>query len=539
MERSRGQVRSSLKQTEPRSASRARRAPHKKSAIFTVTNKILRIEFDPPVELDEIETRFYGTESIDNLRQIFKQMALSSAFMSPNQLSQRALNESVGFITSTLQRCRDIHGHTSSLSREVRTRAFLERVQNLLSQPPVVQNMTLATLRGQSPPSPRYHRGSNDSGIASFGDFDIDVDTSWEPDRNCLNLGKAALLPVRSMPLSKEKNVKLGKTHFGIHVVTQSRPFGFSLIPAGPELASPIPTSTPLLTSSTSCSCQGMCSLCHVAESQPLEASLGQWPKHSACRAEFFDTEADAYPPVDTHDTDVPAAWEACTTLNDSKTEYWDQGTHEDVLADADHETPSTQPSPPDHSYSDSEFAPVREGYTSQEEDTEAQYERLVENIANLVVKCNWIGLVEDDCVPIVQYTHAYLENIRTHDDILDITGRLHVSCTTPCADGNDTDPNTGDQEASNGANGNRKRKQGSGHGNRRKKRDKDDQYSDGNGPDDFNDPEEWSGDKKRARVDDRQKLPCPYRKRNPTRFNIRKHHQCALNTFTDMALLK
>lgn len=491
-----------------------------------------RIEFDPPVELDEIETRFYGTESIDNLRQIFQQMALSPPFMSPAKLSQRALNESVGFITSTLQRCRDIHGHTSSLSREVRTQAFLERVKYLLSQPPVVQNMTLATLRGQSQLNPRYHRGSNDSGIASFGEFDIDVDTSLEPDRNCLNLGKAALLPFRSMPLSHEKNKKLGKTHFSIHVVTHCRPFGFSSILAGPELASPIPTTTPLLTSSTPCSCQGMCSLCHVAESP-------QWPKNSACRVDLLGTEADAYPFVETHGTEVPTAWEACTTLYDAKTEYWDQNLHDHVLADADHETPSTQPSPPDHSYSDSEFASVREGYNSEEEDTEAQYERLVENIANLVVKSNWIGLVEDDCVPIVQYTHAYLENIRTHDDILDITGRLHVSCTTPCADGNDTDPNMGDQEASGGANGHRKRKQGSGHSNRRKKRDNDDRYPNGKSPDDFDDPEEWSGDKKRARVDDRQKLPCPYRKRNPTRFNIRKHHQCALNTFTDMALLK
>lgn len=281
-----------------------------------------------------------------------------------------------------------------------------------------------------------------------------------------------------------------------------------------------------------------MCSLCHVTEIQPSEAHAGQWPKHSACSVNFFGTEADAYPFDETHDVEVPAAWEACTTLYDAKTEYWDQNIHEPFLADTDHDTPTTQPSPSDQSSSDADFASAREEYNSQE-DTEAQYERLVENISNLVVKSNWIGLVEDDCVPIVQYTHAYLENIRTHDDILDITGRLHVSCTTPCVDGNDTDPNMGDQEASGGANGNRKRKQGSGHGNRRNKRDNDDQYPNGNGLEDFDDPEEWSGDKKRARVDDRQKLPCPYRKRNPTRFNIRKHHQCALNTFTDMALLK
>lgn len=220
METSHVQVRSSLKQTELRFALRARRSPHKEPAIYTLTNKISRIEFDPPVELDEIETRFYGTDSIDNLSHIFQQMALSPPSMSPAQLSQRALNESMEFITSTLQRCRDIHGHTSSLSREVRTQAFLERVQNLLSQAPVAQNIASSAPRGQGQLNPRYSRGSTDSGIASFAEFDIDVDTSWEPDRNCSNLGKVALLPVRSMSLSKEKNVQLGKTHFCIYAVS-------------------------------------------------------------------------------------------------------------------------------------------------------------------------------------------------------------------------------------------------------------------------------------------------------------------------------
>lgn len=36
-----------------------------------------------------------------------------------------------------------------------------------------------------------------------------------------------------------------------------------------------------------------------------------------------------------------------------------------------------------------------------------------------------------------------------------------------------------------------------------------------------------------------RNSLPCPYRKRNPLRFNVRSHGSCALNSFADMALLK
>ena len=99
--------------------------------------------------------------------------------------------------------------------------------------------------------------------------------------------------------------------------------------------------------------------MCHVAESQPLKAPVGQWPKNSARSVDLFGTEADAYPLVETHDTEVPAAWEAWKTLYNPEFEYWDQDIQENVVADADHETPSTQPSPPDHSYSDSEFASV------------------------------------------------------------------------------------------------------------------------------------------------------------------------------------
>lgn len=269
------------------------------------------------------------------------------------------------------------------------------------------------------------------------------------------------------------------------------------------------------------------------------KSHVDQWLKHSAHRVYPSGPEIGAYAVDEAHDLETPAVWKACRTRCDAKQEYGGQHARDFVLADVDPETPSTQPSPPDRSSPDVHFASAKEDNISGEEDPDTQYERLVENIVNLVVKSNWIGHVEDDCAPIVQCTHAYLENIRTHDDIFDITGRLHVSFTTSCADGDDPDPNMGDQETSGGANGKRKRRQGSSHSNHRKKKDDNDEYPSGNGPDDFEDPEGWSGDKKRVRIDDRQKLPCPYRKRNPTRFNIRKHHQCALNTFTDMALLK
>lgn len=189
--------------------------PHGKRGLSTFTNNKACVEFDPPVELDEVEIRFYEMDSIDNLSQVFQQMALSPPSMSPAQLSQRALNESVGFITSTLQRCRDTHGHTSSLSREARAQAFLEHVQHFHLQPPVVQNMASTIPQRQNQSNPRYSRESNDSGIGSFTESDLDVDIYWESDQTCSNLAQAALLPVTSMALSKDKNVQFGKTHFG------------------------------------------------------------------------------------------------------------------------------------------------------------------------------------------------------------------------------------------------------------------------------------------------------------------------------------
>lgn len=254
---------------------------------------------------------------------------------------------------------------------------------------------------------------------------------------------------------------------------------------------------------------------------------------------DLIGTEVDAYPFDETHDAEATASWDAYGTLHDAKQKHWAQCAYDDLLADVDPETPSTQPSPPDNPNLEAHLASTKEDYESTEEDAEAQYEQLVENIANLVVKSNWTGHIGDDCAPIVQYTHAYLESIRTHDDILDTSGKLHVLCTSPCADGDDPDPSLGGPAASGAGNCNRKRKQGSGHSNNRGKKDYDDEYPNGNGADDFEDTDDWSGDKKRARVDDCQKLPCPYRKRNPTRFNVRKHTQCALNTFASMALLK
>lgn len=480
------------------------------------------------MELDEVETQFYGTGSVDDLSDVFQQIALSPRSMSPSQLSRQALSKSAGFIYSTLKSCRDTHGHTFSLSREARDREFLERVQNLHFQPPVVQNLDSTAPCIQPQVNPRYSRESHDSGIASFIESEIDLDNPWEPLHGCSDLGKAALLSAGSMALSSEGDVlQFGKTHFRIHFVIDFGPHGFSQSQAGPLFDSPGPAITSNFTSTTTCFCRGTCSLCHVAEYKPVEAHVGRWPKQSTGKANAFSTQVDARLYDEAHDTEPNDAW----TLYDTKQKHLDQ-THDLISTNVDPDTPSTQPSTPHYPYSDADFV-------SAEEDTEVQYERLVESITNLVVKSNLVGHLDDDSAPIIQYTHAYLENVQNHEDMSETTGKLPVSITSLCTDGNDPGPNMDGQEASGSKNGTRKRKQGGGHGKHRGKGDDGDENPSGNGPENFDDPEDCSGDKKRARVDGRQRFPCPYRRRHTTRFNIRKYHQCALNTFESMALLK
>lgn len=265
---------------------------------------------------------------------------------------------------------------------------------------------------------------------------------------------------------------------------------------------------------------------------------MNRWHKGSSSRPNVSGTEVNLDTFDDAHDGDNSAACRYCGGFFDGQQEYWHQRAHDHILSDVDPETPSTQASPPTHLFSEAHVALGKDDYNSAEEDTEIQYEQLVENISNMVNQSKWIGHREDDCVPIVKYTHAYLENIRNYDDGTDVTRKLLVSCTSPSADGDNTPPDMGGQEAPGPANTNRKRKQHVGHGDYREGGDDDDEYPQRNSPEDSDDPD-WAGDKKRARVDDCQRFPCPYRKRNPTRFNVRKYHQCALNTFASMALLK
>ena len=74
--------------------------------------------------------------------------------------------------------------------------------------------------------------------------------------------------------------------------------------------------------------------------------------------------------------------------------------------------------------------------------------------------------------------------------------------------------------------------------GEKRKKLDQSDK-----GGDDFSDNEGYNPlSHKRMKPtpsDDNLRLSCPYRKRNPNRFNVRDHHSCAMTYFPKFAELR
>jgi len=46
-------------------------------------------------------------------------------------------------------------------------------------------------------------------------------------------------------------------------------------------------------------------------------------------------------------------------------------------------------------------------------------------------------------------------------------------------------------------------------------------------------------GGKRLRTGDDDQRLSCPFRKRNPVKFNVRDHQNCAVQSFPDLSQLK
>jgi hypothetical protein len=59
---------------------------------------------------------------------------------------------------------------------------------------------------------------------------------------------------------------------------------------------------------------------------------------------------------------------------------------------------------------------------------------------------------------------------------------------------------------------------------------------------DEFNEGDGMGGNGpngKRAKTEEDQRLSCPFRKRNPVKFNVRDHQNCAVQSFPDVSQLK
>lgn len=178
------------------------------------------------------------------------------------------------------------------------------------------------------------------------------------------------------------------------------------------------------------------------------------------------------------------------------------------------------------------------------EEDQDPTYDELVESITNLVLESSCVGTVEERGVPVKLYVHNLLEQILNHPKS---PNEKHTLCLpirslqTPKneepGDAGQPGMGAGGQPGNGGSSGTNKRKNDEvpGHARNRSYGDQDDFV------DDLEDLQSHNPQKvKKLKTGKRGgNFSCPFRKRNPIRFNVRDHGNCALNSFADFALLK
>lgn len=161
------------------------------------------------------------------------------------------------------------------------------------------------------------------------------------------------------------------------------------------------------------------------------------------------------------------------------------------------------------------------------------EYEELVESIRNLVMGSPCVDDLEDRGVPLDMHVHRFLEQVRNHQ--CKVIRSLSVPIQK-CDPGTDVDHPRVSMGAGHQGHGGNKRKNGERSGPGRGGRETNENHPDGDGCDGVDsDP----GNVKKQKTGDVGKLSCPFRKRNPTRFNVRSYDRCALGSFQTLALLK
>lgn len=192
---------------------------------------------------------------------------------------------------------------------------------------------------------------------------------------------------------------------------------------------------------------------------------------------------------------------------------------------------------------SDDDASSPPEGISREnEEDEDVAYDQLVESITNLVLESSCLGNIEERAVPVEYYVHSFLEQVASHqkpataDQTPCFPMRAHPMQINEAAGGAGEVDRCGRRGQGGSRRGNkRKSNDGSGHG------DNDDYDNENNlgdsGEEEQNDSPQQSKKLKTGRGG--RSFGCPFRKRNPTRFNIREHNSCAMGSFSNFALAK
>ncbi|KAL1858151.1 hypothetical protein Daus18300_010032 [Diaporthe australafricana] len=177
---------------------------------------------------------------------------------------------------------------------------------------------------------------------------------------------------------------------------------------------------------------------------------------------------------------------------------------------------------------SDDNTSFLHEKNTSMEENDELAYDKLVESINNLILKSSCYP--QDRDVPVERYVHSLLEKVLNHQKPMPVPmpvsqilcfpiRTLPVQNSEGQCDAGESDTRARDQSKSNGR---KKRKSNEPPGNSRNRNDQDEDDScDSQEEDDSN--AHQKGKKPKLEKND-ENLSCPFRKRNPTRFNVRDH---------------
>lgn len=167
-----------------------------------------------------------------------------------------------------------------------------------------------------------------------------------------------------------------------------------------------------------------------------------------------------------------------------------------------------------------------------------------MEGITNLILESSCVGNVEERGVPIKLYVHNLLEQILNHPKSPSERQTLCLPIRNPHTPETEVPDDAGEPgmrargQAGNGGNGGTNKRKNSGEPDHTRNRSYGDPDDSG---DDLEDPQGHNPQKVKKLKTARKggNFSCPFRKRNPIRFNVRDHGNCALNPFADFALLK